>query len=81
MRLFLTCRMSSFSSREQLTSFPLNVLPAPDADDLKEFQKLFRQRWGKDLDDKTALDLATRFLNLFALVMASSDLSKISTDT
>lgn len=59
----------------------MNVLPAPDADDLKEFQKLFRQRWGKDLDDKTALDLATRFLNLFALVMASSDLSKISTDT
>ena len=43
-------------------------LPVPSPAAVQQFKALFRDRYGQELDDMQALDLATRFLHLFTLV-------------
>ena len=40
-------------------------LPVPNAKEVAEFKRLYSKHRGVDLDDDTALDLSTRFLQFF----------------
>jgi hypothetical protein len=47
-------------------------LPVPSAAAVQRFKALFRERYGEELDDEQARDLATRFMHLFTLIAIAS---------
>ena len=42
-------------------------LPVPNNDDVEEFKKLYRWKFKMELTDAEALDVATRFIQLYYL--------------
>lgn len=55
------------TSATQTSATPTSTLPTPTPEGIAQFKALYRKRFGIELDEEQALDLATRYLHLFCL--------------